>query len=286
MTIQLAYKRLLAQLYELYDAREAANIADMVIEHVTGQRKIDRIMYKDLRLNEEQESRLDAIADELLAHRPVQYVLGEAWFMNMKFTVNESVLIPRPETEELVDWIITYVNSKKVEGRISIIDIGTGSGIIPIALKRKLTNAKVYAIDVSQDALNVAKQNAEHLQVSVECIKLDFLDRSQWHRLPTFDVIVSNPPYIRKSERAKMSIHVLQYEPNIALFVPDEDALIFYEAIGEFGKTHLKPEGSVFVEINEAMGAEVVQLFSEKGYKNVVIKKDMQGKDRLVKAVL
>ena len=283
MTIHLAYQRLLAQLYEVYETKEAANIADMVIEEVTGQRKIERIVYKDLRVSGEQQKQLEKISDDLLNHRPVQYVLGGGWFMDMKLLVNEHVLIPRPETEELVEWIIKDVEQSGNKG-FSLIDIGTGSGCIPIAVKRKIPQITVYAIDISDDALQVAKLNAIDLKVDVKFISLDFLDEEEWKQLGNYDLIVGNPPYIKKSEESTMRDNVLKYEPPLALFVPNENALIFYEAIARFSREHLKPGGSIYVEINEALGEQVIEVFTINGFSDIILKKDMQGKDRMVKA--
>lgn len=283
MTIQVAYQRLLAQLFEIYDNREAANIADMVIEHVTGQRKIERIVYKDLPVSEDQQQQLERLSDELLKQRPVQYVLGEAWFMGMKFKVNEQVLIPRPETEELVQWISEDVR-KSGNADISLVDIGTGSGCIPISLKKKIPQIKVSAIDISEDALDVAKHNSIELKAAINFLRIDILNEKDWKQLPKYDLIVSNPPYIVQQEEAEMRDNVLKYEPHIALFVPNEDALVFYKAIAKFGQQHLNLSGRIYVEINEALGEEAVRLFKENGFTNTSIKKDMQGKDRMVKA--
>ncbi len=285
MTLQLVYRQLLAQLYEIYDKREAANIADWVIEHITGQRKIERIVYKDLPVSTEQQQTLQTITNQLLQHKPVQYVLQEARFCNMKLYMNENVLIPRPETEELVEWIVKEeIRNSKFEIRKFILDIGTGSGCIAISLKNSITNAEVYAIDISTEALKVAQQNAAHQNLEINYLQRDFLDKSQWEQLPVFDIIVSNPPYITKSEEHSMAPNVLKYEPHAALFVPDEDALKFYEAIAAFAHAHLHVNGSIFVEINEAFGQQVVALFKTNGFKNVMLKKDLQGKDRMIKA--
>lgn len=284
MTIHLAYQQLLARLYNLYDSREAANIADMVIEHVTGQAKIERIVYKDLPVSEEQKSLLDKIEDELLRSRPVQYVLEKAWFIDMRLTVNESVLIPRPETEELVQWIIDDIKSSGNK-EVSLIDIGTGSGCIPIAVRKKIPEVAVSGIDVSDGALQVAKLNSIDQNVLVDFLHLDFLQNREWRQLGRYNIIVSNPPYIKKSEEAAMRNNVLEYEPHLALFVPDEDALIFYKAILEFSKAHLKPKGRIYVEINDTLGEQVSNLFTEQGFYNVTLKKDMQGKDRMVRAL-
>lgn len=281
MTIHLAYQQLLLQLYEIYDDREAANIADMVMEHVTGQRKIDRIMYKDLRVTAQQQQQLSAITNALLLHTPIQYVLHEAWFAGMKLYVDENVLIPRPETEELVDWIVKEVRSTKYEVR-NVVDIGTGSGCIPISLKKMVPKLNVKAIDVSEGALNVAIKNAMLQATQVYFLRLDFLDQQNWDQLGKFDIIVSNPPYIKASEAEAMHQNVLEHEPHLALFVPDEDALLFYRKIAEFAKDHLTENGMIFLEINEALGEDVVKLYQNYGYKTE-LRKDMQGKDRMLK---
>ena len=283
MNISLAYRQLTAQLFEIYDTREAANIADIVIEHVTGQRKIDRIVYKDLPVTKDQQQQLEKITAELLHHRPVQYITGKAWFMNMELIVNESVLIPRPETEELVEWIIkeTKQNSKD----LSIIDIGTGSGCIPIVLKKKIPAATVAAIDISDSALQTAMLNANEQNVAINFLLINFLIKEEWKQLGQYDIIVSNPPYIKQSESVALKDNVMKYEPHLALFVPDENPLLFYAEIAKFAQKHLKHGGSVYVEINEALGTEVVDLFKLNGFTEVILKKDMQEKDRFVKAI-
>jgi release factor glutamine methyltransferase len=276
MTLQAAQASLIAQLQTLYDARESANIADWVMESITGKKRIDRLLMKDVPLAQEQETSLQQITGALLRHTPVQYVLGESWFCGMKFFVNPHVLIPRPETEELVSWI-------REEGRTgSILDIGTGSGCIAISLARLVPSAAVTAIDVSDDALQVARKNAGSLQAAVTFQQLDFLQEHNWNHLPVFDTIVSNPPYIRQSESGDMNRNVLDHEPHIALFVPDNDALLFYRKIHAFGRMHLAEGGSIFLEINEALGPETVSLFSTPGY-IAELRKDMQGKYRMLK---
>ena len=282
MTISLAYQQLLLQLYEIYDNREAANIADLVMEHVTGQRKIDRVVYTDLPVNEQQQQALKKFSDKLLMHQPVQYVLNEAWFAGMKFYVDENVLIPRPETEELVDWIIKEVRNAKNEVR-NLIDIGTGSGCIPISLKKNLPKLNVKAIDVSEGALNVAIKNAMLQASQVYFLRMNFLEKENWSQLGMFDVIVSNPPYVKASEASAMNQNVLDHEPHLALFVPDEDALLFYRNIAVFGKSHLNENGMIFLEINEALGDDVVKLYNDYGYQTV-LRKDLQNKDRMLQA--
>ncbi len=285
MTIQLAYQQLVAQLYDIYDTREAANIANLVIEHVTGQPKIERLLYRDLPVTEAQQTRLQEITHQLLNHRPIQYALSEAWFMEQKFAVNENVLIPRPETEELVQWIIN--DCKKEEKKdLSLLDVGTGSGCIAISLKNKLPTATVTALDISTEALQVARMNSIQLNALVDFLPLNFLDMNAWKQLGKYDVVVSNPPYILQKEQETMRDNVTKYEPPLALFVPNDDGLLFYRALAKFGNTHLNAGGSMYVEINEKLGEEVVVLFRNEGYGMVTLRKDMQGKHRMVKATL
>jgi len=285
MTIQQSYKQLLFQLYEMYGDREAANIADIVIENITGFKKVDRLINKQFPLNEEQLQLLNDYTNELLKHKPVQYVLNEVWFAGMKLYVDENVLIPRPETEELVEWIVKTVASRKSQVA-SILDIGTGSGCIPVALKKKLLSVEVHALDISEEALNVAKRNAAIQQTEINFHLLNILDRNLWKQLPKFDIIVSNPPYVTQGEASSMQKNVLQYEPHLALFVDDEDAMKFYKAIAEFGLKHLNENGQLFFEINEMMGKQICDLLNQYRYLNIELKKDLQNKDRMIKATL
>lgn len=284
MTIQQAQQHTLSQLKSLYDEREAANITDWIMEHLTGKKRIDRLLEKELILSSTQLARLDIILQELATHKPIQYVLGEAWFAGMKFFVNEDVLIPRPETEELVEWI--YAESRQsTRNHLQLLDIGTGSGCIPISLKKKQPALSIAALDVSKGAIAVAKRNAGSLEAAIHFILVNFLNEAFWDQLPVADIIVSNPPYIKESEQNNMRKNVLGFEPLLALFVPDNDALLFYRKIALFGKTNLTEEGTIFVEINEALGKEVADLFEVNGY-TVELRKDMEGKDRMIKATL
>lgn len=285
MGIQDAYTQLMYQLFELYDDRESANIADWVIEHITGFKRIDRITNKQFPLNTSQQELLKTYTEQLLQHKPVQYVLHEAWFSGMKFFVDKNVLIPRPETEELVEWVVLESQKSKSKSQ-KILDIGTGSGCIPIALKKRLPDFDLYALDVSQGALSVAEKNASALNAAISFYEINILNKASWDQLPKFDIIVSNPPYIKQSEEKEMRGNVLQHEPHLALFVPDEDGLLFYKAIAEFGLQHLNKGGQLFFEINEMLGNEVRLLLEKFGYSNVEVKRDMQGKDRMVKAIL
>ena len=227
-------------------------------------------------------SAIEQIQTQLLQHRPIQYVLGEAWFMGLKFFVNESVLIPRPETEELVSWVI---DEHKNKGALQILDIGTGSGCIGISLQKNLPSSKVTLLDISEDALGIAAGNAKKLGATVQTQQLDILDESAWASLPIYDVIVSNPPYIKKTEAESMAKHVLDFEPSLALFVEDDDALIFYRKIALLAVRHLASNGVLNFEINEMLGEEVVVLLEELGF-SAQLRKDLQGKNRMVRASL
>lgn len=320
MTIQEGYRFVCEALYAIYDRREAENIGALVIEKITGLQKMDRSLNKNKFLSAEQESRLAHYAQLLLQHRPVQYVLGEAWFYGMPLYVDEHVLIPRPETEELVEWIVRDVGLQGSGYRLqgsgsrfqvtgyglqggaddgtggagkgaerqgkapSVLDIGTGSGCIAIALKKNIPASEVYAIDVSSKALAVAQQNAKSLQADVRFLPVDFLNAAHRDALPVFDIIVSNPPYIPAKDKHEMHKNVLDHEPHTALFVEDNDPLLFYSAIAAFAASHLRVGGSIYTEIHETMGEAVKNIFTQYGFEQTVVRKDMQGKDRMVKA--
>jgi release factor glutamine methyltransferase len=281
MTIQEANQHIVNQLRTIYEGSEAENISDWVIEHLTGTKRTDRVIHKEKTISPEQESQLKQYLSRLLQHEPVQYVLNEAWFCGLKLYVDKNVLIPRPETEELVEWIIS--DCKFPINALSILDIGSGSGCIPIALKKRLGKADVWGCDVSPEALKVANRNATMLGIKVKFIELDFLNEERREKLPSFDIIVSNPPYIPAKEKEAMRRNVLEYEPAAALFVPDNDALIFYKAIADFGKKHLTKNGFIYTEINESLGEATASIFQSNGYQTV-IKKDMQEKERMIKA--
>jgi release factor glutamine methyltransferase len=282
MTMQEATYFLLKKLRSIYPEEEASQITDWVMESLTGSKKTERMLYKNSAIIYKEESKLQELTERLMQHEPVQYVLNETWFCGLKFYVDKNVLIPRPETEELVEWIIA--NCKFPIDKLKILDIGSGSGCIPIALKRKLRKAEVWSCDVSDAALHVAKKNASDLGVDVKFFYLDFLNKEQWEQLPSFDIIVSNPPYVPEKDKEQMQPNVLKYEPAAALFVPDNDPLIFYKAIVDFGKHHLNKKGTIYAEIHENIGKAVTQLFQSEHY-TIDLKKDMQGKERMLKAV-
>lgn len=283
MTVQEGSYELIRQLKTIYPEGEAQSIADRVLENITGSSRTERMRYKTIELLPEEVVKLKNCIERLLQHEPVQYVLNEAWFGGYRFFVDENVLIPRPETDELVEWIIS--DCRFPIAALSLLDIGTGSGCIPVSLKRRLRKAKVSACDISEAALNVARKNAETLQADIHFYCLNFLQKKEWDNLPVVDIIVSNPPYIPFKDKESLDTNVLKYEPHTALFVPDEDPLVFYKAIAEFGKSHLNASGHIYCEIHESMGDAALKIFEQNGYKTQ-LRKDMQGKNRMLRAAL
>ena len=281
MTVQEASYLLINKLKSIYDENESRTIAEMVMENTTGSPRVERMKNKNLILTEKEENKLNNYIERLLKNEPIQYILNEAWFGGFKFFVDENVLIPRPETDELVEWVVTDCRFPISE--LSILDIGTGSGCIPVTLKRRLRKANVYTCDISEAALLVAKKNAAIMNVDIQFFCLDILQTTNWPLLPVVDIIISNPPYIPIKDKATIEANVLAYEPHTALFVQDNDPLLFYKAIAVFGKTHLKPSGTIYCEIHESMGDAVAKLFNANGYQ-CLLKQDMQGKTRMVKA--
>ncbi len=283
MKMQEATYFMLQQLRSVYPDGEASQVTDWVLEHVTGSKKAERMLYKNSEITPGEELQLQQFAERLLHHEPVQYVLNESWFCGLKFYVDKNVLVPRPETEELVEWIIS--NCKFPVAELKILDIGTGSGCIPVTLKRRIRKAGVWSCDISPGALEVAKRNAFSLGTDVHFVQLDFLDEEERNTLPNFDIIVSNPPYVPEKDKEQMQPNVLAWEPATALFVPDNNPLVFYEAIAEFCLKHLEKNGSLYLEVHEDLGSAVTGLLQAKGFYSE-IKKDMQQKDRMIRAGL
>ena len=283
MTMQEATYFLLNKLRTIYSEGEAGQITDWVMENLTGSKKAERMLYKNADITSKEEVLLRQYTERLLQHEPVQYILNDSWFCGLRFYVDKNVLVPRPETEELVEWVVS--NCKFPVDQLRILDIGSGSGCISVSLKRRIRRAEVWGCDVSDAALAVAKKNAESLGTDVNFVQLDFLDSTTWQLLPSFDIIISNPPYIPAKDKKDMQPNVLLHEPATALFVPDNDPLVFYKAIAEFGKTHLNNAGSVFTEIHESLGERTLEIFKSAGYKSE-LKKDMQQKDRMIRSGL
>ena len=284
MTIQQGTKALLKELSAIYDEREALAITDWVFEYLTGWRKLDRVINKDSTLPKSKIDQLSKITSQLIAHKPVQYVLQQAWFDGMKLYVDENVLIPRPETEELVEWALRGSDEMVAvtQSAIKVLDVGTGSGCIPIAIKKKRPGWEVYACDISEGALKVARKNATTQKVEIEFRQINFLDEAGRSSLGNFDLVISNPPYIALNEKSTIDKHVIEYEPHLALFVPTDDSLIFYKNIAEFGRSHLQNGGIMMMEMHYAQANAINHLFKEKGYKSIV-RKDMHGNDRMIK---
>ncbi|MBE2290393.1 MAG: peptide chain release factor N(5)-glutamine methyltransferase [Chitinophagaceae bacterium] len=283
LNIGEAFYQLKAKLIVLYDEREAAAIAHEVLEHITGMGKTDRLVRKDKLFSDDQEQFFYTAIQELVAGKPLQYVTNSAWFLGNKYYVDPAVLIPRPETEELVLWVVEYALRTADKGEsLKILEIGTGSGCIPISLKEKLPRASITSCDVSAAALQVARKNADLIGVNVDFVQLDFLNKTTWNNLASYDIIVSNPPYIPLSERERLHINVREYEPATALFVPHDDALVFYDAIATFAKAHLRSGGSMFFEIDNGHAIETRDLFMDHGFKTVELRRDMFGNDRML----
>ena len=278
MTWNEYYRYYLQQLQSIYSMEEATAITGLVFENKAAVSRKDIIKSPDGILLNHHKTILDEALKQLITHKPVQQITGEAWFYNLKFKINEHVLIPRPETEELVKWLI-----EENAGDVSVLDIGSGSGCIPITLKKNLPDALITSIDVSIEALEIAKQNAAANKTTVDFLQFDFLNKNEWRRLPVFDIIISNPPYIPLNEKEKLDRNVTAYEPHTALFVPNEKPLLFYEMIAAFAKKHLKPNGKIYVEIHEGFAKETASVFLPT-FKNVEIRKDINGKERMIKA--
>lgn len=267
----------LETLSKVYDAAEAESLFYICLEELKGWKKVDLAMNNNAELDRVELVKWNEVLTQLEQERPIQYIFGNAHFYGLEFFVDENTLIPRPETEELVEWII---NENKGKKDIKILDIGTGSGCIAITLAKNLPQAKLYAIDVSKDALAKARGNAVRNEVNVTFIEKDILMADS---LPeSFDVIVSNPPYVRNLEKQEIKNNVLQYEPHLALFVDDNDPLLFYRKIAKLGDRSLTGNGKIYFEINQYLGYQTVSMLEEEGYKNVILKKDMYGNDRMV----
>lgn len=286
----------LAVLYQdklsvLYDEDEIQSLFLIAIEEVLGYTKTTYILNKQELVPDTALLRLNNILLGLTKGTPIQYIIGHTEFYGLKFKVNPSVLIPRPETEELVEWILSVCSSRFAIGNaslnsppiVNLIDIGTGSGCIAIALKKHLPKAYVSAVDISSAALATAKENAILNDVGVTFIEDDILNYTETY-LPNFDIIVSNPPYIKEDEKPEMHENVLANEPHTALFVSNEKPLIFYEAIADFALKHLKKDGLLFFEINANLGKETIQMLGNKGFTDIRLRLDMQGKERMVSA--
>ncbi|RAJ30240.1 peptide chain release factor N(5)-glutamine methyltransferase [Pedobacter cryoconitis] len=276
MNVKQLEQYFIKELSTLYDGEEAKQLFGLAARQVADWNHSQLLINATTLPGPEQSLAYEHILLELKKGRPMQHILAEAWFYGLKFKVTEAVLIPRPETEELIEWILDTLNVLPVS---SILDIGTGSGCIAITLKKNLEQVEVSALDVSADALKVAGENAVLNKALINFIHSDILTYSSPSK---YDLIVSNPPYITENEKEEMHQNVLAYEPHLALFVSNENPLVFYKRIADFARVNLQPKGKLFFEINEYLGEETVQMLSAKGFTDIILKKDMQGKDRMI----
>ena len=272
------------------DEQEIESFFFILTEYLHNLKRVDLALNPNFELSDTEVEKWNSILADLQQEKPIQYITGEAWFYGLKFEVNENTLIPRPETQELVEWILNSPNIHH-PSPINILDIGTGTGCIPISLKANLPQANVSTIDVSEKALEVAKRNATSNKVEINFIQANILKVEDLSQLPTsnfqlptsIDIIVSNPPYVRNLEKEEIKKNVLDYEPHLALFVEDTDALLFYRKIAQLALKNLSPNGLLFFEINQYLGKETVELLQNLGFKNIELKKDMYGNDRMIK---
>jgi release factor glutamine methyltransferase len=274
----------IAELTPIYDAGEAESFFYLILEEKQKLRRVDLALAPALMFSELDILDWNLILEQLKLEIPIQYLLGKTSFYGLDFAVNEAVLIPRQETEELVDWIISTVNSEREDRKLRILDIGTGSGCIAISLAKNIKNATVFAIDVSKDALVTARKNALTNNVDVTFISQNILETVDLKQ--QFDIIVSNPPYVRNLEKHEIKKNVLDNEPHLALFVADDDALVFYKKIAELAQKNLLIGGHLYFEINQYLGQEMTELLQNLNFKNIELRKDIYGNDRMTKAIV
>jgi len=278
--MQVAKKLITDNLSPFYCKQEIESISKLIFEKVLGFSRLQMHLNQHETISSANLVQIIEITNRLIRFEPIQYILGETEFYGCKLKVNPAVLIPRPETEELVDWIIKDCHQLNP----AFLDIGTGSGCIPISLMKHIKGASVFGWDISDEALIVARENASMNYVEVDFAYADVLNHIYPATLPKFDIILSNPPYITRSEQHLMHHNVIDYEPHIALFVQDEDPLIFYNEIADLAMNQLKQGGRLYFEINERFGNEITNLLTSKGFKNIILKKDINGKERMIRA--
>jgi len=286
-------------LSEIYHEKEIRGITKILLEEYLGISKVDLALEPERIASDVGVIKIKQALIDLQNFKPIQYILGKAEFFGLPFIVNEHVLIPRPETEELVELIIQTQRHRGTEGKrrkgerekrenrnniIRILDIGTGSGCIAVAIKKNLDHVEVMGIDKFEEALNIAEKNARINDVEINFVKIDILDKEQHSKPGDFNIIVSNPPYVLDSQKKEIHRNVLDYEPIDALFVSDEDPLVYYNAIIEFATQNLDPHGEIYMEINELMGERIKQLLEDSGFSEIQLRKDLNGKERMVRA--
>ena len=283
MKIKEYRTQFIQNLSALYGEDESESFFYLILEEKQQLKRVDLALQPDLVFSEEEILVWNSILEKLKLEIPIQYLLGKTSFYGLDFEVNSDVLIPRPETEELVEWIIKSQKSKVKSQKVKILDIGTGSGCIAISLAKNIPNAQVFALDVSEKALATAKKNASLNKVDVTFLHQSILDTEDLGQ--EFDIIVSNPPYVRNLEKEEIKKNVLEYEPHLALFVEDDDALIFYRKIAQLAQKNLINSGQLYFEINQYLGKEMIDLLEKMNFKNVELRKDIYGNDRMTRGV-
>ncbi len=293
MTIKNLKNTFYVELEKFYPKEEIESFFYLCADKFSDLNRLKIALNRDYKVNESQQQQFSNALKRLKSEEPIQYILGETEFYGLPFLVNKNVLIPRPETEELVEWVLAESENQQLktnQTQLKILDIGTGSGCIPISIAKNLKNSSLYAVDISEKALDIAKKNAINNEVSVRFIPADILQKTS-NEVKTllqldkekFDIMISNPPYVRDSEKTQIKNNVLQYEPHVALFVEDKDPLLFYNRIADFAKENLKASGLLFFEINQEFAQETVSLLKEKNFTNIICKKDIFGVDRMIK---
>jgi release factor glutamine methyltransferase len=284
MKIKQYRTHFIQELSSIYDLGEAESFFYLILEEKQQLKRIDLALNPDLIFSNQEIQLWNSILEQLQKEIPIQYLLGKTSFYGLEFEVNPAVLIPRPETEELVEWIIQSQKSEVRSQNVKILDIGTGSGCIAISLAKNIVNAEVFAIDVSKKALATAKKNGEINQVKVTFLEKNILETDDLEQ--QFDIIVSNPPYVRELEKQEIKKNVLDNEPHLALFVADNDALIFYRKIAELAQKNLSPNGQLFFEINQYLGKEMLILLEKMNFKNIELRQDIYENDRMIKGTI
>lgn len=282
-TLKASYRKMLSDLAGHYEPEEIRAMWFALLESFFGWSMVQALQREEDSITESEMLNLHFAVKDLLNYKPLQYITGYTWFCNLKILVEPGVLIPRPETEELVAWILDDYRDVK-DKKFRVLDVGTGSGCIALALASQLPDALLSALDVSAEALRLASNNAKQNETELHFIQADILDKQQWGP-EQYDIIVSNPPYVRESEKAHMKANVLAYEPSQALFVRDEDPLLYYRTILRYARSHLLSGGSVYFEINEALGTEMIKLAVDAGFLDVKLRADLQGKDRMLRCI-
>lgn len=283
MLLQDFRKQAIKKLEELYGEREAKQTVDILLEDLLQLNRAVMLAQHDRILTIDEQEQLQQAVDRVMHNEPVQYITGQVNFYGLNLSVNPSVLIPRPETEELVEWVLNEHNTNET---ISLLDVGSGSGCIPLALKNKRPDWNITSIDASSNALKTAKTNAEQLNLNVNFMHLDFLAEETWKPMGKINLLVSNPPYITVSEFEALEPNVKHHEPEMALVAPGEDPFIFYRKLAHFGKQKLVKNGQVYLELNAEHAATIRDIFIQQGYSDVMVQRDMQGKDRMLRATL